>query len=48
MKTENTDELLPTVDEREELESIDASFATESFPEEADVEPEDNEVGSIP
>jgi hypothetical protein len=44
MQDEQTDELLPTIAERGELEGIDGPGSTEAEPEDQDAEPEDAEI----
>ena len=44
MQNEQTDELLPTVEEREELEAIEPPSANESSNEELEREPEEGDV----
>ena len=44
MQNEQTDELLPTVEEREELEAIEPPSANESSNEELEREPEGGDV----
>jgi len=44
MQNEQTDELLPTVEEREELEAIEPPSANESSNEEVEREPEEGDV----
>ena len=44
MQDGQTNELLPTIAEREELDAIDAPAPTDIAPEEPDLEPEDEDT----